>query len=241
MTAPFRVVIAADSLGLPRRGPDPVRAREAWPTLLEERLRGALDDVAVVNRAQRGLTLPALVGKYDDLVGLWEADVLVLQVGIVDCAPRVFGQRQRALLSSRLVPGTLRRIVTRLAARYRRQIITMRPRVRYTSPRQFRSSLRDLGSRLEERDPRILVLPILGSIERHEARSPGYSESVTLYNAAWREWCRAGRRRFLEYGDVFAEAPLEQVVATDGHHLTVAGNRLIADAVAARILSEQGG
>jgi lysophospholipase L1-like esterase len=182
--------------------------------------------------------MPSLVKRYDDFVGLWDADVLILQVGIVDCAPRVFGPRQHALLSSRLVPGFVRDLIIRTASRYRRQIIELRPRVRYTQPGAFERALAELGTRLSDRVSRVLVIPVLGPTDDHEKRSPGCRASVALCNDTWRRWCVSEQRTYLEYSDAFGESSLEDVVAGDGYHLSPAGNQKLAESLVA-ILTHQ--
>jgi lysophospholipase L1-like esterase len=228
----MRIVVAADSLALPRRKPEAVGFYEVWPTLLEARLMDLGISARILNHGQRGLTLPVLVQRFDDIIGFWESDVVIFQVGIVDCAPRLFGPRQQSVLSSWLFPRFLSRLVIGAASRFRRQIITARPWIRFTPPNLFRRSLAELAVCLKDSSAKVIVLPILGTFPEHERRSPGYTESVQLYNAAWREWCEQCGHTFLEYEKLFGQMEISQVVASDGHHLTPSGNRDIAEALA---------
>lgn len=241
LSSSLRVVAAADSLGLPRRVPSPVGFEQVWPTLLERLLQDLGVPARVFNHAQRSMTLPMLVHRFDDVVGLWGADVVVLQVGIVDCAPRLFGRRQHAVLSSRFFPTAIRRAVIGTASRFRRQIIRLRPWVRYTPLPDFERALGRLANRLRQETFRGVVLPIIGTTPDHEHRSPGYNRSVELFNAAWRQMCAAEGIRFLEYRDVFLGTDVRDVVCSDGHHLSIQGHQLVAAALARVIASHKGG
>lgn len=230
-----RVIAAGDSLGLPRLKPAEVSWSQVWPTLLEDHLRERGLDIRVENHCRRERTLPRFLKEYDDIVTLWEPEAVVIQIGIVDCAPRLFSPLQHALLNNRWFHWRIARIIIRTASRFRRQIITIRPWVRYTPRKRFQKTL----DRLEDRVkgiPHLLILPILKTFPEHEYRSPGYNRSVDRYNAMWRDWCERVGAFWISHETVQQNDSMERLLLTDGHHLSVEGHKRIAEILAVHFL-----
>jgi lysophospholipase L1-like esterase len=227
-TTPLRIVAAADSLALPRPAPDNISWEQVWPTLLEERLCRAGLDSRVLNHGQRARTLPDLLATYEDVVACWNPGLVVLQIGIVDCAPRLFSRREHKFLNE-VIYWRLAKPLIRLASRNRRAIITLRPWVRYTPHHRFRKALGQLGRRVQGIADRVFVLPILPSFESHVRRSPGYNESVARYNQSWKEWCEACRCRFIPVEELLAGRDVRDLLLDDGHHLSVQGHAQCAE------------
>jgi lysophospholipase L1-like esterase len=177
------------------------------------------------------MTLPLLVGLFDDIIGLWKPDVVILQIGIVDCAPRLFGPRQHAVLSNPLFPRPISAPIIKVMSRYRRQVIKLRPNVRYTKPQRFESSLDKLGQLINALPARAVALPIVDTFAEHEYRTPGYNEAVNAYNEIWRARAKRHNIGFLEPEQVFGRREARELVLSDGHHLTQLGHHLVADAL----------
>jgi lysophospholipase L1-like esterase len=93
----LRILIAGDSLGLPRphrmNNYNPkekelaVHYENTYGYILEKKLRGAYpeNNVHVINRSQRFLTIKNIFNQIVDHAYFFEPDVLILHVGIVDC------------------------------------------------------------------------------------------------------------------------------------------------------------
>jgi len=160
----------------------------------------------------------------------WEPEAVVVQVGIVDCAPRLFSPWQHAFLNNRWFHWRIARIIIRTASRYRRQIIAARPWVRYTSRRRFEKTLAALAGKVEG-IPHLLVLPILETFPEHEYRSPGYNRSVRAYNRLWEGWAQQVGARFIRHEELVGVRDIRELLLTDGHHLSPAGHAAVAGVV----------
>lgn len=104
----------------------------------------------------------------------------VLQVGIVDCAPRP-------------IPKELRRVIGRLPSSVGTPTISFlhnnRPRIqglglrwRNTRPRRFASSFQQILNAVQSYSEQVYVLNICPTSEPTASHSPGLSESIQLYN-----------------------------------------------------------
>mgnify|MGYP003705853841 CR=1 FL=1 len=91
-----KVLIAGDSLSMSRHGF--VNTIDTYAA----KLQMLLDDTLVVNAAQRGCDSERLLTEEYLLENIWplQPDHIVIQVGIVDCTPRLFTQMQKRILSA---------------------------------------------------------------------------------------------------------------------------------------------
>lgn len=226
MTRRPRVVVLGDSLSMPRPEKETVvRWEETWPARLEELLRPAFPLVDVIGCGARSMTADRL--DLDEHIDLKDPDAVVMQVGIVDCAPRVFTRRTRALLGSRVVPAPIReRIIAYRSAR-RAELSAADPLRRvYTRPDVYERALRTARDRCRGRA--VVVIPVV--VGARLARDvPAYTANVALYNEI------LGR----VFGDAVIELPAPITAGgpftSDGIHLVDEGHALVAAAVAARL------
>jgi acyl-CoA thioesterase-1 len=231
-----RIVALADSLALPRDEKGEVlRWEETWPYLLAEQLAG----VDVINCGARARSSDQLLGDalYEH-VALKRPDVVVVQVGIVDCSPRVFTKLEKRLLGLPVVPAPLRqRIIAHRAAR-RAEITRRDPLGRvHTPPADY---ARDVARFAQEARPlgaRVVFLPVLSWPARMELKSPGHGGNVRLYNDLLRTAAREQGARFLEPEALVPEAELERAFMADGYHLSAHGSRRVAEHLAPELRS----
>src|SRR5215510_13674854 len=131
----IRICALADSLSLPRSEPAHISAEETWPARLESLLVRQHPTVEILNFGQYGRTVDGLIDHFDPEVRNLEPSFIILQVGIVDCTPRVIGPLQKRVLGYRFFPPVLRKRIVDFAHRYRREIILAFPN-RVTTPKK---------------------------------------------------------------------------------------------------------
>src|SRR6185503_6668370 len=98
----MRIVILADSLVLPREEVGGEHCFEAtYGFALYRALRDRFGGEAplVIERGMRLRTIEAVLTDWHEQVTLRKADVVVVHVGVVDCAPRLFLRRERRFLA----------------------------------------------------------------------------------------------------------------------------------------------
>lgn len=235
MPPKLRVVALADSLSMPRperEGGTRVRWDETWPKRLEARLQARGIEAEVINCGKRSRT--ALDLEVREHINFKEPDVVVLQVGIVDCAPRVFSQWEKKWLGSSFVPHRVRTWLTTYRSARRAKLTARNPLAKvYTSPRAYRRALLQFKELLASRTPpiRVIVLPTLV----HSAlstKSAGYASNASLYNGilqeVWGNWLISPEE--IIGGD---EA---RTFIPDGMHLSPAGNDRLAELLCNKII-----
>jgi hypothetical protein len=211
------VVILGDSLGLPRAEPQRVEVHETWPQLV----RSALADATVHQVSQGGATSDDLLAQFEYLSGL-DIRLLIVQSGIVDCAPRALRQREQLALRMLGLGPLLRSGAGRRCLRWLRS----RRNITYLPVQQFMANALRLRDRAR---CRLLWLQIVGA-SGYEQQVPGVGASIAEFN----------RHLAQSLGEAFV--PLAAIgdgeLMSDGHHLNAAGHRRVFEALMQKGIGE---
>ncbi|MBT3468027.1 MAG: SGNH/GDSL hydrolase family protein [Opitutae bacterium] len=229
----LRVVAITDSLALPRDEDGTcVVFDKTWPYLLSEILRvGYRAKSEVICNGKRALTADQIVSphffKYN--ISLYRPSVLVIQVGIVDCSPRIFSRREKGVISSPFFPTRIRKKLIAHRSVRRRQILLKDPLAKvYTKPKEFEEAMISLRTKIE--DLPFLAIPIVLPIVIHEkldVKSPGIRSNVNEYNRILNHiW-----ENFVSSSSLLDEGQRSNCFADDGYHLSVEGNRMVAESL----------
>jgi lysophospholipase L1-like esterase len=238
--ARVRIVVLADSLAMPRdEGGARLLWEETWPYRLDELLRRDGLDAEVLNCGSRARRADHIHGtEFLEHVAYKRPDVVCLEVGIVDCAPRVFSKREKRLLNRRWFPRRLRERIVASRSRRRPELIAPDPlRKVDTRPEEFERLVRLFERRLRELEwkPKLILVPILSDPRLTEPRSPGHTRNVELYNDALRRVARETGATFVEPETILRTAEERGFFFPDGYHLTAPGCQRLAERVAAAV------
>ena len=246
---PLRIVALADSLSLPRiEGEERVIWDDTWPYRLQQMLTAtetATETTMEVINCGRRARLVETINDHDFLEHIaWKRpDIVILQVGVVDCAPRIFSKKQHALLNLPVVPPAVRNRIIKWGSANRRKLIGSQPLAKvYTPPERFRGELDTFGKKVSNHDEtvRLLVLPIVIDWDRAEAKSPGYGANVNAYNQILKQFCEVRHATWVELPRLtMATEDVSAYFCSDGYHLNAEGHQLVATAVGA-VLAQQG-
>lgn len=222
------LLIHGDSLALPRDG---VQYHETWPS----RLRTKLDEWTVINRARDGKTTKELISDEEwenrRQLDLYTPRVVVLQLGIVDCAPRKVRKIERQLVEE-LESQLLRRISYFLATNFRSRSMKRA----YVSPDEYRANLSAFVERaMENGSENVLFVKILSPSEKYSDQNKHSAASITQYNEILSEVAD-------EYPIVDVLRPLcddgeeerqivDEYTLDDGYHLNPVGNERLGQRV----------
>jgi hypothetical protein len=154
----MKIVVMADSLAMAREGETNVAYETTYPYLLDQWLRQRFGSQAplVSERGMRRRTIEYVLDEWYELVDLRKTDVVVVHVGIVDCAPRVFLRRERQFVEN-LRPGFLRRSILDYVHRHRRAVVNMRKKV-YVPPERFNALVGQVMAKAKASELRSLVI-----------------------------------------------------------------------------------
>lgn len=212
-----KVLVLTDSLGLPRMRPSMIGDDQCWTYRLADHCaeRFRFRNVSVPGMDSTQLLLLA-----KDYYAAIKPDIVVIQVGIVDCYPRAIKKTELSILLR--LPSVISRNVHRLVKRFYKGLIALRS-IRYVQPAAFRANLQALSEVFL--GAQIIVVPIAPPSLSYQAKNPKIAASVEEYNALLSE----------QFGEGFLHECYPQGVASiflsDNHHLNAAGNSLVFEAV----------
>lgn len=222
-----------DSLSLPRPG-NGIHLEDTYVELFAAASPPGI--TRVFNRSMGGFG----VGNISQYIGreftyfeqLQPEITTLLQLGIVDCAPRP-------------LPKVLRIVVVALPSRFGQPIKSFlhhnRPRIqalglrwRYTKPRRFDRKFRQLLVDISRFSQAIYVLNICPTSIATAKHSPGLRQSIVLYNSLISRAVERspGRVHLVDIHEVLS-TDTERSLLADGIHLSRHGHAMIFDALLA--------
>lgn len=231
--------VYGDSLSLPRASGG-IRHFETYPELLRDAIAAPRPDirVAVHNRSKGGVLVTELYDQFVQDSAYFAPDgqsILVVQCGVVDCAPRPVPPATRARISR--LPLPLRWLIARFLHYARPFLLRAGIKWQATEIGTFRSSLTRWLRAAQSQFARVYVINIAPTVESIEAHSPGLRHSIESYNEAISAAVAAANPAAVSLVDVYAAIGKEPgqvslyVNQTDGHHITRRGHRLYADMI----------
>lgn len=228
--------IYGDSLSLPRPG-DALWPEQTSGELLRAGLLAAnpSSSVSVFNRSRGGATAEDLCQLYLQDVGYFGRDcdgLIVVQCGVVDCAPRPVPPKLRDGIAR--LPVLLRWPVAKALHFLRPLLLRAGLSWRSATPERFESTMREwLAALSKEKAPVYLVniTPALPSVESH---SPGLGASIVQYNGILARCAAGAGVALIDAHTAIAsqQARLQEFLTpADGYHLTASAHRLVADLI----------
>lgn len=222
MSKRLKLLFLTDSLGLPRRQPESVVDHNTWPYRTAIELRDSFDAYFYLFA---GLHTRMAVAHLRNQLGAFTPDCLVLQIGIVDCAPRAITEMERRILDH--APGFFSRPLHRLVRRNYSRLIRAR-RLAYVPSEEFRHNLTTLRDYFSAAN--FLVVPIGPANAQYQKQNPLLAEAIHKYNAILGEVFADGL-----LSDTYSDTDPESLFMSDNHHLSLEGHRVVATAVQRRL------
>ncbi|MBC3936348.1 hypothetical protein H8K47_13330 [Undibacterium sp. CY7W] len=209
MTSIPTVLILTDSLAFPRREPEVVTYEQTWVALLKRRF----PDVDFVHCGRGGATIGDLFKHSAYYHGTIKPALVLVQSGIVDCAPRALSVIEQQVLQRLPIVGSLiLALVRRNAAMLRRW-----RKMSYTSLASYEASVQAF----EHLFANVHWVGILPVDAEYESRVQGIGAAVDRYNAVLRS------RNYISTTDF---SPSD--IMSDHHHLNADGHCRLATRVA---------
>jgi len=239
-----RILVFADSLGLPRPGeaPNVVNARPSnYPFALREafkrvrKIDGSAPRVGIYPWCQRYATSDDVVAALRD-TDVNRADVVV-HVGLNDFSVRIFTEPQRLSLS--LLPNELVRKITRFAQAdmYRFEITKRFPDHVYVPLQRFAENIETIASVLRAGNVRSITCLTIISLPMHvERHTANYRWNVTRYNNVLYDARRRGRINLIDIDRHAWEYGFSKFMHADLMHLSPDGHVYICNRFVERIL-----
>ena len=225
-----RVLIIGDSNCLPRREG---KYRHSWVSLLKQALAG--DDIIVLADGSRTTEYLALNprtrpdGKIDydpSSLEMFDPAIVILNLGIVDCAPRLFTRNESRVLG--LLPTPLRKTAI-ATARWLRSRTARRV---YVHRGAFEHNVRQYLDRCSAVPvEKIIIIGIPSPDARCTRKNPGIRQAVADYNAILARLA-AGRPWAVLVDPLHPEQEISELYTEDGYHLSTRGHVIVFEALA---------
>ena len=196
-----------------------------YPALLRERLKPA--GWRVEERSSSGATVAEIERTARNTLPRLQPAAVVIQLGIVDCAPRPLRPWERRLLE-RLQPRRLRDRIVAFLHEHRAPVIRRRGLIQKTDITAFREHFRRLLDDCLPATSAVAILPIFPATGAILARNPRLAAEIDKYNDAMSMDPRAVT---LDSVEVFGAVSIEDLSITpESVHLNQRGHDFIARA-----------
>lgn len=224
-----RIVIIGDSIVMPRLEND-----VAYELTYAYRLKQLLPDCEVISRARRSNDTQKQTCRqaiYDD-IEVFLPNIVILQLGIVDCAPRLFGKLQSLALN--VLPNILSSRIIRLCSKYR-YILTKRfPKVYVPYP-AFKKNLNTLFIQLEKQKCIVVCVSIASTSEENRKKSYNFDENIRKYNRVLKNYCSNYNAHYLDF---YSATRTENFLLDDGIHINIKGHEFLSKEISQIIQNE---
>lgn len=190
---------------------------DTYPALLQKLLGS--DSIVIPRNVRLNDTNVQCRMLVDD-IGFFKPDVVVMQLGIVDCAPRVFGRFENkiAMRINRFFP------IVAITSKYRRTLTKLFPKV-YVSKSRFRENLKKIFSFIEKQNIKVIVVGIADTSDVNKQKSYNYEQNIIDYNKILYE-AAPDKNLFI---DMYRHG--NGILIDDGIHLNEKGGKLLAEEI----------
>lgn len=223
-----KILIAGDSLGMVR--PDEgIFVEDIYPYLLQKTL---INDYFVINASQRANNSSRIISEdyaYEHIDAI-KPDVVILQIGIVDCTPRLFTEIQKKIMAGIAQFPWLKPVISRYIKRksLRRYDLTKKRKIVHVPLDKFEINLINFFEKIKSVSPNatFIVINILNPGHVMTSRNFGLVENVMDYNQKLTGIATNYSSKIIDLFNFTKLSP--EVVLTDGHHIGKRAHQFIA-------------
>ncbi len=193
--------------------------------LLKKYLRSkGTHDVFIFGRAKNHTRMQSRRDRLLYDIEQFEPDIVILHLGIVDCAPRLFLEQEQIYLQS--LPNFIRIKLIKFLAKHR-YYITKKFKKVYVNIIDFKNYYRQILNKIKE----IQAIPIIINISKTNQliidKSYFISENIVNYNNVLLKLARRYQCKLVDIYSIIENQPDHQL--SDGIHLSKSGNKELAN------------
>lgn len=177
--------------------------------------------------SKRSRRITDAVHAWENYLCLYELTHLVVQIGVVDSAPRIFSLRENHLIG-RIRPRFARRFIISTASKHRAWIVKRRKKV-YTKPELFSEMTEKLISLVQSQNVKLAFVAICPTHENLCERSPGFNDNVSKYNSIIKTHTDQAKCGFIE--PLKNQEKPDNFLLADGIHINPSGSILFSQSI----------
>lgn len=228
--------IYGDSLSLPR-DTEQISPWHTYAEILLANLESKIPEhkFYLYNRSVGGATIDILHNSYlsdCSYFGLKKNQIIVIQCGVVDCAPRPIPKNARTLLGK--LHGRIRTPISSLLHLLRPLLLKSGIFWRLTDEGQFSARLNSWLDHAELNYAHVYIINIAPTTPPTASHSPGLEDSIISYNKLIKDAVEKRTRTSLVDANskICDSSSIEDYMTlSDGHHINLQGHRLYADLI----------
>lgn len=213
----MRVLFLTDSLGYPRVDGFGTSASDVWTYSVRDSLCEQDNQFSFFFDMKPFRDTSSLLLDVKNHCLSYSPDIIILQVGIVDCYPRSLTRTEFQILTR--IP-LLKHLTKAIVKRFYKEIVIKRD-IAYVSLTEFEANLINLKKLFGT--SRFVVLPIATPSSKYIQKNPLIDCRVKAYNSVQERVFGDDYK-----GDLYSECNLEQAYLADHHHLSRYGHQHVA-------------
>lgn len=213
ITQRLKILFITDSLAFPRAEPELVNYDDTYLSLLKTQF----PDCDIIHQGRGGATIVDLYKHTNYFHGTITPDLVFMQSGVVDCAPRALTVVEQQIISRLPLVG---RPLSALVRRHARSLRRLR-NMTYTSLPVFEQYVRHF----EALFPTVYWIGILPVAPAYDAKLEGMARNANCFNDVLRS------RRYVDPSEIDPE----KMIMSDFHHLNVIGHARLAELLGRKI------
>jgi hypothetical protein len=200
--------------------------------------------VFLYNRSRGGADVVSLWRDYRQDRGYFDpirGDLLIIQCGIVDCAPRPVPEWFRKTIAR--LPSRIQSSVVKFLHDHRATLLRAGFSWQYTKPEVFSVTLQRWLSAASRDFQYVYIINIAPTTTEMDAHSPGLNNSIEQYNALIAgslQSVSANNLFLLDINTAIKRSGIANLIKEDGHHITLEGHALYSQMIIAERASHAG-
>jgi hypothetical protein len=224
--------IYGDSLSLPRNT-EGVPYYKIYSEMLKDKIQASQPDqkIYLYNWSRGDATIEYALNELKRHIFYFscKGNILILQIGVCDCAPRPIPLWLREYVSR--LPSFLRKPIVRFLHNYRATIQKLGIYWQNTKPQVFEKKVKDFVSLAEKNFERVYIINIAPTNSETEKHSPGFGLQISNYNKILHNVAKTTSGSNIKFVDIHREIAadpqgIQKFINKDGHHLTSSAHEL---------------
>ena len=223
----MRILFISDSLGAPRPA---VPWEFTYPGLLQSKFNNN-KDITLCYETKRGSTTTRLCDS--ELLASYLPDIVIVQLGLVDCVPRLFTQLENSILIR--TPQWLRNKLIWLGKHLRKRS----EKRAYVKPKAYQKNWQIFLNKTAELNCAVIIIPVARPGTIFFASNPEAEKAILLYNK-----CIRNLTKTIPQAEVLADWDKKETsydeffLPEDGYHLSKHGHKHMAEILYSFILKK---
>lgn len=202
---------------------------QTWTKLLINSFKN--DDYTIAEFPARARDSDSLnsVTLFSEAIEFCNPSIVIVELGIVDCAPRIITKKEHALFNSQYFPKKLKEFIIKFRKTRKNKILRQGVLKKvYVNPSRFVKNFNYFINKTKSfnSNVKIIIIPILGYKPFLETKSNGYTSNINLYNDLLLEISKEQNCNLLI--DLTSSISKEECFTSDGYHLSQYGHLLLS-------------